>query len=231
MHQWDVTPSEAIRIQRRLADSVREEEGPGTVELVAGADVSYERHAERFYAGVVVCRLPEMEVVETGRAVGRSTFPYVPGLLSFREGPILLEAFAGLKAKPDVILFDGQGRAHGRRFGLACHMGVLLDSPSIGCAKSRLVGEHREPGARRGSRVRLTDRGEVIGTVLRTRDNVKPVYVSVGHRVNLPGAVKLVLATARRYRLPEPIRHAHNEVNRMRLAERGREQGIFPSLP
>jgi deoxyribonuclease V len=140
----------------------------------------------------------------------------VPGYLSFREIPPLLEAFAGLSEPPDLVVADGQGRAHPRRFGLASHLGVLLDLPTIGCAKSRLVGEHREPGPRRGAATQLRHEGEVIGTVLRTQDGVKPVYVSVGHRVTLAAARRQVLALAPRHRLPEPVRAAHAEVNRLR---------------
>jgi deoxyribonuclease V len=143
-------------------------------------------------------------------------FPYVPGYLSFREVPPLLAAFEGLERPPDLVLVDGHGRAHPRRFGIACHLGVLLDLPTVGCAKSRLVGAHREPGPRRGATTRLVDGDEVIGVVLRTRPGAKPVYVSVGHRVSLSRARSLVLRLAPRYRLPEPIRAAHAEVNRLR---------------
>jgi deoxyribonuclease V len=162
------------------------------------------------YAAVVVVELPSLEVVETRGAVSMARFPYIPGLFSFREIPPLLRAFRRLRSTPDAILFDGQGLAHPRRFGLACHAGVLLATPTIGCAKSRLVGEHAAVGPRRGDRSDLRVGGDVVGVALRTRDSVKPVFVSPGHLVDLASAVDLVLATTRGLRLPEPIREAHN---------------------
>jgi deoxyribonuclease V len=190
---------------------------PGTLRLVAGADVSYDRGSPTLYAAVVVLDASSLEVVDVGRVTLRAEFPYVPGYLSFRELPPLLAAFEKLRLRPELVLCDGHGRAHPRRLGLACHLGVALDLPTIGCAKSRLVGEHREPGARRGAHAALRDDGETIGEVLRTRDGVAPVYVSVGHRVSLATARRLVLRFTPRYRLAEPIRAAHAEVNRLRL--------------
>lgn len=187
---------------------------------VAGADVSYDRGSPVLFAAVVVLDAQSLEVVESAGVRARAGFPYVPGYLSFREIPPLLEAFGRLRRRPDLVVCDGQGRAHPRRFGLACHLGVVLDLPSVGCAKSRLVGSHREVGARRGAHVALRDRGEVVGEVLRTRAGVKPVYVSVGHRVSLATARRTLLALAPRWRLPEPIRAAHAEVNRMRREAR-----------
>ena len=195
---------------------MREAELPGRLRRVAGADVSYDRGSPVLFAAVVVLEPATLEVIETVGVEARARFPYVPGYLSFREIPPLLEVFARLSAPPDLVVCDGQGRAHPRRFGLASHLGVLLDLPTIGCAKSRLVGEHREPGPRRGASTRLRHEGEVIGTVLRTQDGVKPVYVSVGHRVTLDAAQRQVLALAPRHRLPEPVRAAHAEVNRLR---------------
>ena len=188
------------------------------VRLVAGADVSYDRGSPVLYAAVVVLDAERLEVVEVGTATARAEFPYLPGYLSFRELPALLAAVAKLRTRPDLVLCDGHGRAHPRRFGLACHLGVTLDLPTIGCAKSRLVGEHREPGARRGSHVALREDGERIGEVLRTREGVAPVYVCVGHRVSLATARRLVLRFSPRYRVAEPIRAAHAEVNRLRRA-------------
>jgi deoxyribonuclease V len=193
---------------------------PGRVRLVAGADVSYDRGSPVLYAAAIVLDADSLEVVEVGRATARAEFPYLPGYLSFRELPPLRAAFARLRARPDLVLCDGHGRAHPRRFGLACHLGVALDLPVIGCAKSRLVGEHREPGARRGAHVALRHGGEVIGEVLRTREGVAPVYVSVGHRVSLTTARRLVLRFSPRYRVAAPIRTAHAEVNRLRRAGR-----------
>ncbi len=198
-----VTPREAAQLQLRLRDRVVPR-GAVRLRLVAAADVSVRGDVAR--AAVVILRgLEPVERVAVERPV---TFPYVPGLLSFRELPPLLEAWKKVKSVPDVILVDGQGRAHPRRFGLACHLGVLLDLPAIGCAKSRLIGEHEEPPAARGSWTPLTDGGEVIGAALRTRDGCRPVYVSIGHRVTLAGAIRAVLDCAPRYRIPEPQRLA-----------------------
>jgi deoxyribonuclease V len=194
------------------------DELPARVRLVAGADVSYDRGSPVLYAALVVLDAETLERVEVAATTGRARFPYVPGYLSFRELPPLLEAFAKLRVRPDLVICDAHGRAHPRRFGLACHLGVALDLPAIGVAKSRLVGEHREPGPRRGAHAVLRDGGEVIGEVLRTQPGVRPVYVSVGHRVSLPTARRLALRFAPRFRLPEPTRAAHAEVNRLRRA-------------
>jgi deoxyribonuclease V len=183
---------------------------------VAGADISFDRRSPDLHAAVVVLDAESLEVVEVAATRAKARFPYVPGYLSFREIPPLLEVFARLETEPDLIVCDGQGRAHPRRFGLACHLGVLLDRPALGCAKSRLIGEYREPGSRRGAHTQLRDAGEVIGEVVRTRAGVKPVFVSVGHRISLATARRSVLRLAPRYRLPEPVRAAHQEVNRLR---------------
>jgi deoxyribonuclease V len=221
-HDWDLSFPEARALQERLRGRVVETESEGAPRLVAGADVSFDRHSPRLYAAVVVLDAASLDVVEVAGVQTRARFPYVPGYLSFREIPPLLEAFARLRSRPDLIVCDGQGRAHPRRFGLACHLGVLLDVPTLGCAKSRLIGEYREPAARRGAHTRLRDGGQVIGEVVRTRSGVKPVFVSVGHRITLAGARRSVLRLAPRYRLPEPIRVAHQEVNRLRrLAKDG----------
>ncbi len=200
---------------------MRERDEPRPVRLVAGADVSYDRGSPVLFAAVVLLDAGSLEPVEAAGVCERARFPYVPGYLSFREIPAVLAAFAKLKGRPDLLVCDGQGRAHPRRFGLACHLGVLLDLPTLGCAKSRLVGRHREPGVRRGAHVQLRDGGEVIGEVVRTREGVKPVYVSVGHRITLATARRQVLRLAPRTRLPEPIRAAHGEVNRLRREGRG----------
>jgi deoxyribonuclease V len=208
--------AEARAVQERLRARVIQEDRFGPLRLVAGADVSYDRGSPELFAAVVVLALPSLEPVEVASVRARARFPYVPGYLSFRELPPLLDAFAKLGQRPDLVVCDGQGRAHPRRFGLACHLGLLLGLPSIGCAKTRLVGEHREPGPRRGAHARLLDAGECIGEVVRTREGVRPVYVSVGHRVSLPTARRLVLQLTRGARLPEPTRAAHAEVNRLR---------------
>jgi len=209
---WNIPISEAIRVQKDLATRVRFEPLPPDIRLVAGADVAILKPREELLAGIVLWDLQDRKVVEQAAARARAAFPYVPGLLSFREAPAVLEAFAKLYHKPDVAMFDGQGIAHPRRFGLASHLGVILDMPSIGCAKSRLIGTYQEPAPDRGSWTDLTDKGETIGAVLRTRANVNPLYISVGHRCDLPSAINLVLQCAPRYRLPEPTRLAHQLV-------------------
>lgn len=211
-------PREAVALQRELASRV--EAGPPLTrwELVAGADASYDRGSAVFYGGVVVVRASDGEVVERQGARGEVHFPYVPGLLSFRETPVLLEAFAKVKSKPDAVIVDAHGFSHPRRFGLTCHVGLWLDRPCIGCAKSVLVGEFQDLGRAAGSVAPLTHRGEVIGEAVRTRTGVKPVFVSVGHRIDLGSAVRVVLDICRGYRLPEPTRQAHLYVNSLRRA-------------
>ncbi len=217
-HRWDVTPARAIAIQTSLAARVRIEPLAGVVRRVAGADVAFTPDGASCVAGVVVWDLEARRVVQTAVGVRRAAFPYVPGLLSFREAPAVLAAVRRLRVVPDVFLFDGQGYCHPRRFGLACHIGVCLDLPSIGCAKSRLCGEFEEPARPRGSTSPLILDGEPVGAVLRTRDGVQPVYVSVGHRVTLADAIRVVLACGGGYRLPEPTRLAHQLVTRHRTA-------------
>lgn len=219
LHGWDLNPSEAIELQRQLAGQVVVTDClPEQPELVAGVDVSYRRHGELFFAAVVVLRLPDLEPVAEASARGRITFPYIPGLLSFRELPVLLQAFCSLNLRPDLVLVDGQGIAHPRRLGLASHLGLWIDLPTIGCAKSRLCGEYLPPGDRRGQQSPLRDREEQIGAVVTTRDRVKPLFISPGHKVDTARAVELVLACGGKYRLPEPTRQAHLLSNRLRQA-------------
>jgi len=230
LHAWNVSPREAIAIQDRLRGQVRVQGRLAEVRYIAGADVSWERAGGMGFAGVIVFEFPSLREVERVSCRGEATFPYVPGLLSFREGPLLLEAFKRLETEPDLVFFDGQGIAHPRRFGIASHMGVLLAKPAIGCAKSRLVGAHRDPGPRRGSRAALRDKGEVIGAVLRTRDEVRPVYVSVGHGLSLQEAVRLTLRCSDGCRIPRPTRLADNFVGEERLRARlGRGKWIVDS--
>lgn len=207
-HPWAVSPKEAVAIQRELASRIVREGDPGDVRRVAGADISVDRAAKRATGAVVVLSYPELELVEVAVAETPLSFPYVPGLLSFREAPVLREAFRKLAGPIDLLFVDGQGYAHPRRFGLACHLGLLLDVPAVGVAKSRLLGEHGEPRLEVGSRVDLTDGGETIGGVLRTRSNVRPLFVSVGHRIGRAEAEAWVLRCGRGYRLPEPTRLA-----------------------
>lgn len=209
LHSFDVDYQEAVRIQRELAGQISLSPFSSKYRYVAGADVAYSKKDNTLFAAVVVLKYPSAEQVFSRSAKGEATFPYIPGLLSFREAPLLLEIFRELPIAPDIIMFDGQGLAHPRGFGLACHVGLFLDRPSIGCAKSRLIGEHDEPGPIRGSTTPLTFKERVVGAVVRTRDKVKPVFVSPGHKVDTESAVRIVLETCRGYRLPEPTRIAH----------------------
>ncbi len=209
LHRWDLSPKEAIAVQRELASLVVREGTLNRVRRVAGVDISVDRAEQRGTGAVVVLSYPELEVVEVAVAEAPLTFPYVPGLLSFRETPVLAAAFRKLRGPIDLLLVDGQGLAHPRRFGIACHLGLLLDVPAIGVAKSRLIGEHEPPAELARSRSDLLDGGEVIGSVLRTRTGVKPLFVSVGHRISLRAAEVWVLRCCRGYRLPEPTRLAH----------------------
>lgn len=213
--RWPRTVAGARALQERLAARVRAAGGPRRVRLLAGADLAYHPEGSRAWAAVVLLAWPELTVVEAATAAGRPRFPYVPGYLTFREGPLLLAAFRRLRRRPDLCLFDGAGLAHPRRFGLACHMGVLLGLPSVGCAKSLLVGTYREPGPARGAWSPILLEGAPVGAAVRTRAGVAPVFVSPGHRIGLPAAVRWVLACAR-YRVPEPIRLAEQLVNRLR---------------
>lgn len=216
MHDWDLTPKEAIALQNRLRDRVRLQPLKRKIRTIAGADISFNRFSDRIYAGIVVLSLPDLEVIESTAIRSRTRFPYIPGLLSFRELPALLEAWAKLKTIPDALILDGQGLAHPRRFGIACHAGIWLKIPTIGCAKSILVGKHAELPPEAGSQTPLVDRNEQIGVVLRTKKKVAPVYVSPGHLIDMPGAVNLVQRSLTRYRLPETTRRAHLLVNRLR---------------
>jgi len=215
-HSWDLSIAEARALQERLRPRVEARDRLGPVARVAGADVSYDRGSPWLHAAVVVLEARTLELLESAAVRARARFPYVPGYLSFREIPPLLDAFARLRLRPDLLVADGHGRAHPRRFGFASHLGLALDLPTIGCAKSVLVGRYREPGPRRGAHTQLRADGEVIGEALRTREGVRPVFVSVGHRISLASARRHVLRLARRYRLPEPVRAAHAEVNRLR---------------
>lgn len=206
-HPWDISPAEAREIQSQLRRRVLVESPERQPEIIAGVDVSVK--GEQARAAVVLYSYPELEPLQTVAAEMPVSFPYVPGLLAFREGPVVLAALERLEHRPDVLMFDAQGFAHPRRMGLATHLGILLDISSVGCAKSRLWGAYVEPGERKGSWTPLVDGDEVIGAVVRTRDSVRPVFVSIGHRVDLETAISLVLGCATRYRLPEPTRWAH----------------------
>lgn len=208
-HGWQVSPGQAMEIQNKLAGQVSRTGNFTAPSLIAGLDISVNRWAKTGTGAAVVLSYPELEIVETRVVTDRVVFPYVPGLLSFREAPLLLTACEQLTVKPDLFMADGQGIAHPRRMGLASHLGLCLDVPTIGCAKTRLCGHHEEPGSEPGNYAELRDNGEVIGAALRTRAGVNPLYISIGHKVDLPTAIHWVLACCRGYRLPEPTRLAH----------------------
>jgi deoxyribonuclease V len=236
LHRWNVTPVEAREIQIALRERMEREDRLPSIRYVAGADVAFEQSAPitwkrglrnssgRAIAGVVLYRFPELEEVERVSAVRPLRFPYVPGLLSFREAPTLLAAFARLRRQPDLIFVDGHGYAHPRRFGIACHLGVWLDLPAIGVAKSLLIGTHGEPGRKAGSWAPLralnqANESETIGAVLRTADSVRPVFVSQGHRISLETAIELVMGVADGYRIPRPTRDADHFVGAIKRGE------------
>ena len=209
LHDWQVSVAQAFDIQLGLADKVSRVNEVATPRFIAGVDISVSRSREMATGAVVVLSYPELRLVEVRTVNGKPGFPYIPGLLSFREAPLILAACEKLMATPDLILVDGQGIAHPRRLGLASHLGLWLDTPTIGCAKSRLCGSHEVPDIEMGSYADPVDNSEIIGAALRTRSGTKPVYVSIGHRVDLPAAIRWVLECCRGYRLPEPTRLAH----------------------
>ncbi|NPV60429.1 MAG: deoxyribonuclease V [Actinobacteria bacterium] len=223
-HAFDVSVAEAREIQERMRREVSE--GPpldlSGVRRVAGTDISYLRESRLALGVAVLMSFPELEPLETATAVLEVPFPYVPGLLSFRELPALLPALEALSTLPDLILADGQGVAHPRGFGLASHLGVLTSIPTIGCAKSRLLGEAEEPGTEKGDWTPLRYAGRTVGAALRTRRGVKPLYISVGHLIDLPSCLRAVLSCTRGFRLPEPQRRAHLEAEKLKREARAR---------
>jgi deoxyribonuclease V len=220
LHRWDITPKEAIALQRSLAGEVRTDLSLGEPETVAGVDVAYLRESNESIATVVVMGLHDLLPIEVAVTRTPTPFPYVPGLLSFREIPPILEAFGKLSQPADLVFVDGHGQAHPRRIGIASHLGLWLDKPTIGIGKSRLCGSYEEPGRDRGSSCDLMDRGEMIGCVLRTRSGVKPIFVSVGFGLSLDVCVEWTLKVTTRYRLPEPIRAAD------RIAAQSKRDGV-----
>jgi deoxyribonuclease V len=217
MHDWDVLPKGAIAIQKELRARVRIEPLKKGVSRISGADVSMDRFAKDGYAGFVTLSFPHLEVIDHSVVHGDIPFPYIPRLLSFREIPLLLKAWESLTEKPDVLMVDGVGIAHPRRLGIASHLGLMLDVPTIGCAKSVLVGTYEEPGIETGSFSYLHDNGEVVGAALRTKRNVKPMFISVGHKITLEEAIALARASVIKHRIPEPTRRAHLQVNAYRV--------------
>jgi deoxyribonuclease V len=216
LHAWDLDASAAVALQKQLAKQLNVSQPLQDAELIGAADVSYNRFSPIFYAVVLVLRKSDWSLVEMQHAIGESPFPYVPGLLSFREAPILLEAFAKVQQTPDVVMIDGQGIAHPRRLGIASHLGLFLDVPTVGCGKTRLCGTYDEPGPDPGDRAPLIHHGDVIGTVLRTKRRTKPLFISPGNRIDMESSIRLVLECCNGYRQPEPTRLAHQHVNELR---------------
>lgn len=216
-HSWKVSPKEAIQIQRQIRDKIIPYGKVKSVQLVAGADVAYDKERNTTYAGVVVLRMTDLATVETSVAVYPISFPYIPGLLSFRETPALVKALEKIQSDPDIIFIDGHGLSHPRSVGVASHIGLLTGCPAIGCAKSLLIGEYPEPELPRGSRSYLLNKNaDIIGAVVRTRDKIKPVFVSIGQGVDLNEAIRLTLCCGKGYRIPEPIRQADLLVEKVR---------------
>ncbi|MES9969139.1 MAG: deoxyribonuclease V [Candidatus Thiodiazotropha sp.] len=208
-HQWNLTPREAIALQVQLRQQVIEQDCYHRLRRVAGVDVGFEQQGSITRAAIVVLSYPELQPLEASVARLPTTFPYIPGLLSFRELPAILQALSKLKQPPDIFLCDGQGTAHPRRFGLACHLGVYTDIPSVGVAKTRLVGRHATLPQEKGCWVPLIHKDETIGAVVRSRSGVNPLYISVGHKISLQSSIALVLGCTTRFKLPETTRAAH----------------------
>jgi len=215
-HRWDLSVPEAITLQKQLREQIELTPLEKEVRYVGGADISFNKYSETVYAGVVVLELATLKEVDRSLVVTEAHFPYVPGLLSFREIPSLLQAWEKLALKPDVLIVDGHGIAHPRRLGIATHLGLLIDVPTVGCAKSKLTGRYDEPDQEPGATSPLWDRHEQIGLVLRTKRKVQPLFVSPGHKITFAQSVQLVLQCITKYRLPETTRHAHNAVNELR---------------
>lgn len=212
MHHWDISISEAFRIQEMIKDGVITKDKIGEIVhlgLIAGVDVSYEKGSNKAICVIAVVSFPDMDLISYTYADGTISFRYIPGLLTFREGPLFLKAFDKLSSTPDIFLFDGQGIAHPKGVGIATHMGVYLGIATIGCAKTCLIGDYKEPGLSRGDSTPLVYKGKNIGSVLRTRTNIRPIFVSPGHMVSIDTAAKITLMCAKGFRIPEPIRHAH----------------------
>ncbi|HGJ64572.1 TPA: deoxyribonuclease V [bacterium] len=217
LHKWNISYDEAIKIQHELSNRVIIQPFKTKPKLIAGADVSYSKGSDLFFSGVVIFQMPDLFIVEESTAQDKVDFPYIPGLLSFRESPVLLKAFDKLKTVPDVVILDGQGIAHPRGLGIASHIGLILDIPTIGCAKNVLVGKYETPSIEAGEYTPLIYNNKAVGVALRTKKNVSPVFVSPGYKIDIPSAIEIVLNFCRGYRLPEPTRQAHLLVNRVRI--------------
>ncbi len=215
LHSWDVSVEEAIQIQEGLKNQIILKKTFSEVGTIGGGDVAYSKKGDRLFGAIVVLSFPDMEILDMATSDGKTPFPYIPALLSFREGPILIKSFERLKTKPEVMIYDGQGIAHPRGIGLASHMGLWLGLPSIGCAKTPLLDEFIPPGPSKGSYGWIRREGKKVGAVLRTREGVKPVFVSPGHRIDLLTSIQLILESSRGFRFPEPLRKAHQLAERM----------------
>jgi len=214
LHSWEVSPQEAIKIQKDLKSNISLKKSFSKIDKIAGADVSY--YQNKMIAGVIIFEFPNLKIIERQSFISPVNFPYIPGFLTFREGPSLLATFKKIKNEPDVILFDGQGIAHPRRMGIASHLGLFLNKPTIGCAKSRLIGEYIPVGEEKGDYALLKEGEEVLGAVLRTRRKVKPIFISPGHKIDLSNSIEIILKCIVKYRLPVPVREAHIFVNQIR---------------
>jgi deoxyribonuclease V len=220
LHPWDLSPQDALSIQKELRQKIRIQPlADKNVRLVAGADISYNRFSDIAHAAFVVLDLKTLKTVATGIATSRLSFPYIPGLLTFREGPALMEAWKNLRCSPDVVVFDGQGIAHPRGLGIAAHLGLLIDRPSIGCGKSLLCGHFENLAPEAGSLAPLIYKGQEVGVAYRTRSQVQPVFISPGHRIDLADSIDVIRRCISRYRIPEPTRQAHLLANELRRGE------------
>jgi len=210
LHRWNLTPREAIELQNKLKERIiLKKITLNKVKLIAGVDVSVKDDLSK--AAIVVLSYPNLEIIETVSSIVKTSFPYIPGLLSFREAPVILKCIKKLKSNVDLFIFDGQGMTHPRRIGIATHMGIILNKPSIGSAKSHLYGAYKEPGNKKGNYSIIKDKdGSSLGAVLRSRDDTKPIYVSPGHLADIPSSVRIILSCCLKYKLPEPIRKAHH---------------------
>ena len=215
LHSWNVSVEEAIQIQEALKDQIILKKPFSKVRTMGGGDVAYSKNENRLFGAIVVLSFPDMEILDMATADGKIPFPYIPNLLSFREGPILIQIFEKLRVKPDIMVYDGQGIAHPRRFGLASHLGLWFDLPSIGCAKTPLLEGFISPGASKGSFELIRKEGKEVGVVLRTKDNVKPLFISPGHRIDITTSIQLILESCQGFRFPEPLRKAHHATRNM----------------
>ena len=210
LHSWNANVEKAIQIQKMLKNGIILKKSPLTVKTIGGGDVAYSKKGDLLFGAIVVLSFPDMKIIDTAIANGEISFPYIPTLLSFREGPVLIKTFKKLKIKPDIMMYDGQGIAHPRGIGLASHMGLWLNLPSIGCAKTPLLGEFISPRTSKGSYEWILREGKKVGAVLRTKEGVKPVFISPGHRIDLMTSVRIVLESCQGFRIPEPLRKAHH---------------------